>query len=185
MRAIIVVLLICAARSLAADTQELFGPYDRAYVAQCKQSEVDELQLVGEPRYLSAKEVRQLTQILNAEESWGHRNADGSFTVLRSGCIPYYDFKYLFYRDGEAVASIRLCTYCQQFYIRRGEDFVGGGMMREEAFNSWRKTLDVWFPGWAEVSEKNRKAWYKRPNQSPEPTAMSVTPPAAQEPRQP
>jgi hypothetical protein len=27
--------------------------------------------------------------------------------------------------------------------------------------------------------------WKKRPNQSPEPTAMSVTPPAAQEPRQP
>jgi hypothetical protein len=36
-----------------------------------------------------------------------------------------------------------------------------------------------------EVDAGFRESLAKRPNQSPEPTVMSVTPPAAQEPRQP
>jgi hypothetical protein len=164
LRVLILMILIQAAR--AATLEEGMGALrsaDIGSVAFCKPSVVDELQIIGTPRHLSADESQQLGRLLGAEDTYFEKSADGDLISGHSLCLTHWDFKIILVkRDGGQLVAIRLCSGCRQIALSvDGKPVEDCPDIRIPAMNALAKRFDAWFPGWAKATERNRLKWEK------------------------
>ncbi len=88
------VALASLANAAEVVTQEIFSKVVQGDVAFCRSSEVDELQVVGEPHRLSPAEADKLAAFLSAEDTWYERMPNGDLKGGSSFCVPVWDFKF-------------------------------------------------------------------------------------------
>jgi hypothetical protein len=165
-RILILLIFLRAGAAVAAD-YTVFRNVAQGYVAFCRPSEVDELQVIGEPRRLSTDEAQKLAALLGAEDTWYERLDDGTLRGAISMCIPHYDFKFILASgttpstSSGPVIAIRLCTGCRQAAVIVDGVGIKFPNMQKPGIDALRKMFDEWFPGWAGQTEKNRAAWEK------------------------
>jgi hypothetical protein len=157
----LIALLALASAAVAAEKSPLalLGSLKLGYIAFCRPSIVDELQIIGEPRELSPADVKRLAAVLGSEDTWYERQPDGTLKGMRTFCIAHWDFKFLIETTSGDVLSIRLCTSCRQVHVLRGLEELSVPNIRPPAMERLGKLLDEWFPDWPAITSKNKQEW--------------------------
>lgn len=122
------------------------------FVAVCKQSPIDELQVMRGPKKLTKEEVAALAAILGHEDNY--RN-DG----WKKFCIVYWDFKIFLYdqKDYRPVA-LRVCTSCNVIGVQVTYESARGGELLPDPMEQLQALFTEWFPDWRSVAKTNRTA---------------------------
>lgn len=164
----ILVLSVAAfvARSSAAEyvSHEVFAKVVQGHVAFCRSTEVDELQVIGEPHRLTPEEADKLAAFLSAEDTWYERMPNGELKSGNSFCVPVWDFKFQLYGyNGEPIISMRLCSSCRQVMAMADYKWIETPNLRPQKVEVLFAMLDKWFPDWRTRTKQNRAEWSKRP----------------------
>lgn len=181
--ALSLVALVSLTRAAELETHEVFGKVVQGYVAFCRSTEVDELQVVGEPHRLSPAEMDKLTAFLSAEDTWYERMPDGDLKGGSSFCLPVWDFKFqLSGYNGEPLISMRLCSTCRQVWVMANYKWVTLPNLRPQKVEALYGMLDGWFPDWRSRTKENRREWLKRPKpeERKKPAAKDASKPAGE-----
>jgi hypothetical protein len=127
-------------------------------IAFCKESTVDELQVIGEPRTLSKGEAQKLGGLFGAESSYLKRMPDGSYRGSVAMCIPYWNFKIILHEPVKGTfVTIRFCTSCRQVALKLDGEWIKLDNVQDAGFQEMTKLFDDWFPGWKKISENNKR----------------------------
>jgi hypothetical protein len=122
-----------------------------ARIALCRQSVIDELQIVQGPRKLDPKEVKAATAILGSESSYKNDQ-------MKKFCIVVWDFKAVLYDEKNSrVIGVWICTSCRDVGIEINREMRGGGELTPEAMSKLESLFDNWFPEWRRVVRQNRE----------------------------
>lgn len=183
----ILVLSVAAfvARSSAAEyvSHEVFAKVVQGHVAFCRSTEVDELQVIGEPHRLTPEEADKLAAFLSAEDTWYKRMPNGDLMGASSFCTPVWDFKFqLSGYNGEPLISMRLCSSCRQVAAMVDYKWIETPVIPPQKVETLFAMLDAWFPDWRTRTKQNRQEWSKRPKpeQRKKPAAKEAAKPAAE-----
>lgn len=176
-------LVVLVQRANAAEEagHEIFRKVVQGHVAFCRSTEVDELQVIGQPRQLTPAEADKLAAFLGAEDTWYERRADGQFWSANSFCLPVWDFKFqLSGYSGKPVISIRLCSTCRQVAAMADYRWLELPNLRQEMVEELYRMLDGWFPDWRNRTKQNRQEWSRRarPEERKKPAAKESGKPA-------
>lgn len=155
-----------AARASAAEyvSHEVFAKVVQGHVAFCRSTEVDELQVIGEPHRLTPEDADKLAAFLSAEDTWYERMPNGDLRSASSFCQPVWDFKFqLSGYNGEPVISMRLCSSCRQVAAMTDYKWIETPLLRPQKVEVLFAMLDKWFPDWRTRTKQNRQEWLKRP----------------------
>lgn len=137
----------------------LLSQVNFGHVAFCRpNADIDELQIIGEPRWLTEAEAKKLAAIFASESSW----RDSSGKGLIGFCIPHYDFKIVLGRKDVGAVVMRFCTSCRAANARVNGEPVSLPTMLDPGSKALRELFDHWFPGWAKVSQQNYADWARR-----------------------
>lgn len=177
---LVLVVAAFVARSSAAEyvSPEVFAKVVQGSVAFCRSTEVDELQVIGEPHRLTPEEADKLAAFLGAEDTWYERMPNGDLKSGNSFCLPVWDFKFqLSGYNGEPVISMRLCSSCRQVMAMADYKWVETPTLRPQRVEALFEMLDKWFPDWRTRTKRNREEWSKRskPEQRKKPAAKETS----------
>ncbi|MBL9186341.1 MAG: hypothetical protein JNK23_02565 [Opitutaceae bacterium] len=129
------------------------------HVAFCRPNAyIDELQIIGETRWLTEAEAKKLAAVFNSEGSWRDKSGKG----MVSFCIPHYDFKIVLGRKDVGSVAMRFCTGCRVADTRVNGEPVSLPTMLDPGSKALRELFDSWFPGWAKISQGNYAEWARR-----------------------
>ncbi len=129
------------------------------HVAFCRpNAELDELQIIGEPRWLIEAETKKLAAVFVSDDSWRDKSGKGMITM----CIPHYDFKIVMGRKDVGVVAMRFCTHCRVAAASVDGEPVRLPTMLEPGFRALSELFNDWFPGWEKITEKNYAVWSQR-----------------------
>jgi hypothetical protein len=151
-----------ASDSKPAIPEELYAllpQVNYGHVAFCRpNSDIDELQIIGEPRWLTEAEAKKLAAIFASESSWRDKSGKGLIVF----CIPHYDFKIVLGRKDVGAVVMRFCTSCRVANARLNGEPVSLPTMLDPGSKALGELFDSWFPGWAKVSQGNYAEWARR-----------------------
>jgi hypothetical protein len=98
-----------------------------ARIALCRQSVIDELQIVQGPRKLDPKEVKAITAILGSQTSYKNDQT-------KKFCIVVWDFKAVLHDEKNSrMIGVWICTSCRDVGIEINRETGGGGELTPEA----------------------------------------------------
>ncbi len=144
---------------LSEKLTELLAQADFGHVAFCRPNPyIDELQVIGEPRWLREEEARKLAAVFSAESSW--RDKDGRGVAVF--CIPHYDFKIVLGKKDLGSVVMRFCTSCRVASATLNGEPVGIPTMLKPGTTSLHALFDEWFPDWQAISRRNYAEWAQR-----------------------
>ena len=83
---------------------------------------------------------------------------DGSYQGSVAMCMPYWNFKIILHEPIKGTfVTIRFCTSCRQVALNLDGEWIEMNDVQDSGFQEMAKLFDDWFPGWKEVSEKNKR----------------------------